>query len=101
MQELWKAKSSYRRPPLDMPSQECFGFADTDGLLEPLVDLGAELRKGDVIARVHSVTRTGAVPQEYRAALDGILAARHFPGLIKMGDCLSVIATISGEPASG
>lgn len=83
---------------LDMPSQECFGFADTDGLLEPLVDLGESVRKGDVIARVHPVTRTGAAPQEYRAALDGLLAARHFPGLIKMGDCLSVIATPGKEP---
>lgn len=86
---------------LDMPSQECFGFADTDGLLEPLVDLGAPLRKGDLIARVHQVARTGGAAQEYRAALDGILAARHFPGLIKMGDCLSVIATHSEEPTSG
>ncbi|KAB2704694.1 MULTISPECIES: N(2)-acetyl-L-2,4-diaminobutanoate deacetylase DoeB [Brucella] len=85
---------------LDMPSQECFGFADTEGLLEPLVDLGTEIRKGDLIARVHNVARTGVAPQEYRAALDGILAARHFPGLIKMGDCLSVIATISEEPSS-
>ncbi len=84
-----------------MPSQECFGFADTDGLLEPLVDLGAPLRKGDLIARVHQVARTGGAAQEYRAALDGILAARHFPGLIKMGDCLSVIATHSEEPTSG
>lgn len=48
---------------LDMPSQECFGFADTEGLLEPLVDLGAEIRTGDLIARVHNVARTGVAPQ--------------------------------------
>lgn len=83
---------------LDMPSQECFGFSESDGLLEPLVDLGSTVRKGELVARVHSVTRTGTAPQEYRAALDGVLAARHFPGLIKMGDCLSVIATIVEEP---
>ncbi len=86
---------------LDMPSQDCFGFADTDGLLEPLVDLGSEVRTGDVIARVHSIARTGGAPQEYRAKLDGVLAARHFPGLVKMGDCLSVIATICEEPVAG
>jgi N2-acetyl-L-2,4-diaminobutanoate deacetylase len=86
---------------LDMPSQDCFGFADTDGLLEPLVDLGSEVRKGDVIARVHNIARTGGAPQEYRAKLDGVLAARHFPGLVKMGDCLSVIATICEEPVAG
>jgi N-alpha-acetyl-L-2,4-diaminobutyrate deacetylase len=27
--------------------------------------------------------------------MDGVLAARHVPGLIKAGDCLSVIATIT------
>jgi N-alpha-acetyl-L-2,4-diaminobutyrate deacetylase len=30
--------------------------------------------------------------------MDGVLAARHVPGLIKAGDCLSVIATVTGEP---
>ena len=85
---------------LDMPSQDCFGFADTDGLLEPLVDLGSAVRKGDVVARVHSIARTGGAAQEYRAALDGVLAARHFPGLVKMGDCLSVIATICEAPVA-
>lgn len=85
---------------LDMPSEDCFGFADTDGLLEPLVDLGSEIRKGDLIARVHNIARTGSASQEHRAKLDGVLAARHFPGLVKMGDCLSVIATICEEPVA-
>jgi N2-acetyl-L-2,4-diaminobutanoate deacetylase len=52
------------------------------------------VRTGDVIARIHPVGRTGQAPAEYRAALDGVLAARHFPGLIKAGDCLAVVATV-------
>jgi N-alpha-acetyl-L-2,4-diaminobutyrate deacetylase len=35
---------------------------------------------------------------DYRVALDGVLAARHFPGLIKTGDCLAVIATLTDGP---
>jgi N-alpha-acetyl-L-2,4-diaminobutyrate deacetylase len=79
---------------LDMPSNDCFRFAEDDGLVEACVDLGGPVRAGDVIARIHPVGRTGQAPAEYRAALDGVLAARHFPGLIKTGDCLAVVATM-------
>lgn len=83
---------------LDMPSAECFRFAEDDGLVEPIVDLGDPVREGDVIARIHPIGRTGQAPAEYRAALDGVLAARHFPGLVKTGDCLAVIATVEEKP---
>lgn len=79
---------------LDMPSSDCFSFAGTDGLFEPLKDLGDTVAAGEVIARIHPIGRTGFEPAEHRAALDGILAARHFPGLVKTGDCLSVVATL-------
>lgn len=79
---------------LDMPSGDCFTFSETEGLIEPCVDLGEPVARGDAIARVHSSVRTGQPPVEYRARLDGILAARHAPGLIGIGDCLGVVATV-------
>ena len=79
---------------LDMPSGDCFTFSYHDGLIEPVVDLGDPVRVGDVVARIHSVERTGAAPMEFRAKLDGILAARHFPGLVKSGDCVAVIGVL-------
>jgi N-alpha-acetyl-L-2,4-diaminobutyrate deacetylase len=79
---------------LDMPSADCFGFADTDGLVEPLKGLGDRVARGDVIARIHDIRRTGLAPTEHRSAMDGVLAARHFPGLVKTGDCLAVVATL-------
>ncbi len=82
---------------LDMPSADCFGFAEEDGLVEPLRDLGDPVREGEVVARIHPVGRTGGAPFEHRAAIDGVLAARHFPGLVKAGDCLAVLATIEDE----
>jgi len=82
---------------LDMPSNDCFRFAEDDGLVEAVVDLGDPVRAGDVIARIHPIGRTGQAPAAYRAALDGVLAARHFPGLIKAGDCLAVIATVEED----
>lgn len=77
---------------LDMPDGDCFVFSVDDGLIEPLVDLGEAVRAGDVLARIWSAGRTGEPPVDYRAHRSGILAARHFPGLIKAGDCLAVVA---------
>ena len=77
---------------LDMPSPDCFVFCEDDGLIEPCVDLGTTVREGDELARIWPVDRTGRSPQIYRARMGGLLVARHFPGLIKPGDCLAVLA---------
>lgn len=77
---------------LDMPSDDCFIFAEDDGLFETMVDLGEDVREGMIIARIHPIGRTGLAPQEIRSKMSGILVARHFPGLIKAGDCMSVLA---------
>lgn len=79
---------------LDMPSGDCFTFAEHDGLFEICADLGAPVRKGDIIAKVWPVERTGAPAAPYKAKMDGIVTARHFPGLIKMGDCMIVLAVV-------
>jgi N-alpha-acetyl-L-2,4-diaminobutyrate deacetylase len=80
---------------LDMPSDDCFTFAEHDGLFEICADLGSKVKKGEIVARVWPAERTGAAPAVYRARMDGLVTARHFPGLIKMGDCLMVLATIA------
>ena len=79
---------------LDMPDGNCFSFAEDGGLLEPLFDLGEKVGTGDVLARIYPAGRTGALPLEVKARMDGILAARHFPGLVKPGDCVGVLATV-------
>ena len=79
---------------LDMPDGDCFVFCESDGMIEPVVDLGGNVSAGDVVARVWSTERTGVAPTDYRAGRSGILMARHFPGLIKSGDCLAVVAEI-------
>lgn len=77
---------------LDMPSGDCFCFAEDDGMIETMVDLGEPITAGQVVARIHPIGRTGVVPQEIVAKMSGLLVARHFPGLVKAGDCASVIA---------
>lgn len=79
---------------LDMPDGDCYVTSLHDGMLEMMVDLGASVQAGQVIARVHDVSRTGVAPNEYRSKRSGLLASRHFPGLIGCGDTLAVVAEV-------
>lgn len=79
---------------LDMPDDDCFVFSESDGLFEVCIDLGAEVKAGDLLGRVHDIKRTGVAPTDYYAKIDGIFTGRHFPGLIAMGDCLAVISVL-------
>jgi len=77
---------------LDMPDGRCFISSEHTGLIEPCADLGAEVAQGDLVCKIHDPTRTGAAPHEYASPIDGILTARHFPGLIALGDVAAVVA---------
>jgi N2-acetyl-L-2,4-diaminobutanoate deacetylase len=77
---------------LDMPDGDCFVIGADRGLIEPCVDLGEPVTKGQLVARIHDFERTGRPPAEYRAKRAGILLGRHFPGKVQPGDCLAVIA---------
>ena len=79
---------------LDMPDGDCFVFCEDDGLFEAMKDLGDRVEKGEIVARVWPVDRTGWAAIDYRAKRSGILASRHFPGLIKSGDCMAVVGVL-------
>jgi N-alpha-acetyl-L-2,4-diaminobutyrate deacetylase len=79
---------------LDMPDGACFTTSEHDGLLELCKDLGETVERGEVIARIHDALRTGGAPVEYRARRGGMLAARHFAGLVRIGDTVAVVADV-------
>ena len=79
---------------LDMPDARCYTTSEHRGLLEMCRDLGEMVEAGDVLARVHDIDRTGARPVEYMARRSGLLAARHFPGLVQAGDTVAVVADV-------
>jgi N-alpha-acetyl-L-2,4-diaminobutyrate deacetylase len=92
--ELERASSTF----LDMPDADCYVGSLSSGLVEFVLDLGKPVRRGDLVARVHDVERTGGAVADYRAARDGILAGRHFPGLVQTGDTLAVIGVPAAAP---
>lgn len=77
---------------LDMPDDACFHFAPRDGLVQPLADLGETVAEGQPLARIWPADRTGGTPETVTAQRPGLIAARHFLGLVQMGDCLAVLA---------
>jgi N2-acetyl-L-2,4-diaminobutanoate deacetylase len=77
---------------LDMPDGDCFTFAEVAGLIRFLADLGDRVEKDQPIALIYPTGRTGAAPAELRTRRAGLFTARHFPGLVKPGDCVAVIA---------
>jgi len=79
------------------PDHRSFVTSEHSGLLEMCVDLGAEVKNGEVIALVHGIERTGTQPVEYKATIDGVLAGRHYPSLTQPGDNLAVIAIRAEE----
>ena len=76
---------------IDMVDGESFTFASHSGLFEPLIDLGDTVQKDQPIGLIWNTEHTGQPAQTLHAAGHGILIARHFPGLIKIGDCAGVI----------
>ena len=77
---------------LVQPDGSCFHFAPEAGMVEPLVALGSAVAEGSPVARIWPINKTGAGPLTIAANRDGLLIARHFPGLVQDGDCLAVLA---------
>lgn len=85
---------------IDTTAGDCFHLAERAGMIEPLIDLGETVEKDAALANIWPVDRTGEAPSIVRARQPGLLAARHFPGLIRPGDCLAVVASVVSESAA-
>ena len=77
-----------------MPDASCYVQSQHSGVLELMVALGDSVTKGQPIAHVYDMTRSGSAPVTYYAERDGVLMARRAPALINMGDTLAVIADV-------
>lgn len=85
---------------IDVPLEGAYITSASDGLIEWVVSLGDPITTGQVIARVHDPVHLGSPPRDYRATIDGILAMRHFPGLVHLGDAIAMQATVVDDGGS-
>ncbi|MFO1190995.1 MAG: succinylglutamate desuccinylase/aspartoacylase family protein [Rhodoferax sp.] len=78
---------------VEVSSRDHYVYATEGGLLEPLVDLGAEVRQGDLAGQIHFVDNPSRppVPCHFRRA-GMVVCQRHF-GRVERGDCVAHLAT--------
>ncbi len=81
---------------LDVPIEGAYLISEDEGLVEWLVELGDPIRVGQAIARIYNTVKLGKPPVDVVATLDGIIAMRHYPGTVKMGDAIAMQARIIG-----
>jgi len=80
---------------LVMPDGDCYIPSQDSGLVEFVRALGDPVEPGETVALIHDVTRIGMSPIPYQAKRSGIMIGRHYPGMIKQGDIVAVLADIA------
>lgn len=77
---------------LSQPDPACFHFTNDSGLVEFAVTLGDTVEQGAILARIWHIQHLDRSPIVVKAQMDGVVTARHHPGLVQAGDCLTVLS---------
>jgi predicted deacylase len=73
---------------IDVRPEECYVLADTEGLFEPLAQLGDDIAAGALVGRLHRYDRE---PLPVRACTGGVVMARRSLARSATGDWLYII----------
>ena len=80
---------------VEVNSRDHYVYATEAGLLEPLVDLGSEIKQGDLAGQIHFVDNPARAPVPcYFRRAGMVVCQRHF-GRVERGDCVAHLATDS------
>ena len=63
-------------------------YAAAAGVMEPVAELGTDVKAGDLAALVHSPEDPARQPTPYRFEVPGVVLARRAMGRVEPGDCL-------------
>ncbi len=78
---------------MEIGGSEYYVFAPDDGLFEPYVDIGAEVKKGQPGGALHFPEAPWREPRLAHFELDGMVVMKRIPGRVERGDCLFHLAT--------
>jgi len=73
-------------------NREDYILAPESGIFEIAVDLGSQVKQGQVVGWIHHLERPDRAPEEIIAASVGYLITMRTPCLTRQGDCVAVIA---------
>ena len=72
--------------------REDYILAPESGIFEVALDLGAKVKKGQIVGWIHHLERPDRAPEQMVAASSGYLITMRAPCLTQQGDCVAVIA---------
>ena len=73
-------------------NREDYILAPESGIFEIALDLGAKVKKGQIVGWIHHLERPDRAPEEIVAQSAGYLITMRAPCLTQQGDCVAVIA---------
>ena len=82
----------YAGPLWRIADDHAFVYAPTDGVFEPLHELGAEVAAGQEAGRIHVLDRPATAPTTVHFRAGGLMFARRAPGIVRHGNCVAVVA---------
>ena len=77
---------------LEIRGDEHYVYASEDGLYEPLVELGDEVKAGDAAGAIHFPETPLRVPRVEYFRSNGVVVCKRIPGRSERGDCLFQLA---------
>jgi predicted deacylase len=79
---------------LKLDSHDQAIYASRSGWFEPAVDIGAEVKEGDIAGWYHDFERLGELEEELQFATTGIVISRRLHTQCQAGDCLIQVGRI-------
>jgi predicted deacylase len=73
-------------------NREDYLLAPESGVFEIKVDLGAKVKRGQIVGVIHHLERPDRAPEPVCAQSAGYLITMRAPCLTQQGDCVAVIA---------
>jgi len=83
---------------LDVGGPDYFVYAPDSGVFEPVVELGDEVKKGQLAGRIHFPQTPWAPAVEFRFAREGFVLCKRVPGRTSRGDCLFHLGSDAATP---
>jgi len=74
-------------------SADCFVYAEEEGLFEPRVELGEEVKAGQLAGMIHTPEMPWKPSVEVRFKESGLLICKRVPARVERGDCLFHMGT--------
>ena len=84
--------SSQTITPLEIPSQDYYVYGRTEGVFEPILDIGDHVSEGQLLGVIHHPETPYREPDKILSTVTGQVVCIRVPARVEFGDCLFELA---------